>query len=848
MKRIHLLITGLILLEILLLFMGCQGHNLNPLVPTPDPDEMMTDDIVPFPFERTTASMPNLWGYYEVIYDSVGHSIEAVPLRGPAFALNVVTFLQPPAGSQYNMNVDVLDDAHFPDEGLIDIRVLLHHPFPGQNIYTGFDVCGIFITEGTIQSPVNSSLTYADPSIDPSVLNPDGHTRWMNPTEFISGDIFGFVPGFWGMSESSENSGFVAGATLNPYKYFAQGLSPGEDVWEWLEDDNNVYNRGMFPAGATCSRDYELRFPIIGNEINFMFDYAVLAHWEPPLNEPIIDPVIDFPPDANARYPLHIRVTDNSEVWYTGSDAGGNLRFEVEVFDRDALTSPGGVPEQVTGFKIWSDDPLIPGGSIETMSTEVEWNSGFIASTSVANIEILNAVPEASGTSNLWIAVGSTDPNSYDQGLGASVPYDPIETCFMVPVQIASCPKAFMSDVGNNQAGSGTWLNDVPITGEHFVDGIDLGVWLEFQGAGGSALGDPEFTVIGTDVKYIDADTVTADFNFNGAPYGDYGVGCTNGCGEVTEPGENDLQEGDFDYDVLPQVPDDVTLRTGRELSSDPATITELRIDWTQVTDAISYFVYFECFDVAGDVVSSIPPIETTEHFYVLPIGSVPMSGGGTIKTWITATVPYDSEIYESMPSQEAMMIFQGFETAMGEWSLLAEDPSTLRFARSTVQANFDGSWGVKILGNVPWTPPRWILMASPPIPEIDGTDTVMIEFVHRYLGILPSNGYQVGWIDILPVVNDTNVPEYQPVIEAAYGHQYNSMDCPSLRTEFLISVSEDNNFQSNSAYFDQWWLSGFEASGVVGDEIENRLVVGFAGNYFDLVDVHIDDVAILIY
>ena len=304
MDRNRIFITGLVTLEIMILFLGCQGDSNSPITPgqtVPGNQNSDSPDLSGNGAPRTAANTPVLWGLYSVSYNNDLKSFEVIPLRGPTFVVNVVHFVQPPAGSQFNMDVDILDDSEIAVNGTVDVRVNLHHPFPGQKQYTGFDVCGIFLSEGSLSSNWNASLTYAEQSQDPVVLNPDGYTRWMNPTEFLTGNIFGFEPGYWGTSESSENSGFLAGATLNPYKYFAQMLGPGMTLAEWLEEPESVSNRGMFPPGATCSRDYELKFPMKGGVPEFMFDYAILANWAEPTVTPVVDPLSDFPPQANAQ-------------------------------------------------------------------------------------------------------------------------------------------------------------------------------------------------------------------------------------------------------------------------------------------------------------------------------------------------------------------------------------------------------------------------------------------------------------------------------------------------------------------------------------------------------------------
>jgi len=846
--RIRIAIAAIILFEIFLLFLGCHEDGSSPVTPQPIPgtEQTLTDETIRHPSGGMTGSPPCLWGYYKVVYDAAGRTIDAMPLRGPAFAWNVVTFLQPPAGSISNMSVKVLDDSQLLDTGRIDVRVILHHPFPGQDMYDGFDVCGILLTEGSMTAPANHHLTYANPAVDPTLCNPDGYTRWMNPSEFLTGNVFGYEPGFWGTSESSENSGFVAGATLNPHKYFALGLGPSESLHDWLEDSDYVHGRGLFPAGATCARDYELLFPKVEGQIVFMFNYAVLANWAAPNVQPPSDPLKDFPREANAQYPLHIFVTDNSRVYHTADDAGGTLSFDIDVFDWGFLTNPKGVPGEVTKFTVWSDEPLVPGGAVEFLSTEVEWNSGFLASTSVATIEIPGAVPSKSGDATVWIEIESANPSSYDQGFDAEVPDDPLASYVRVPVLVANCPKAFLSGMSTNQAGKNSVIQDVVITGENFIDGSELGVWLEQADAGGEATGDENFKIYGTNVTYVDTNTITADFDLADAPIGNYGIGCVNGCGTVTTPDENYTYNKNADILVLPPPPVSIELSTGRT-TAEPAPVDSLYVSWDPVSDAQYYKVYANVYDIYGKLLESLFLVMCADTQYKIPVTTI-LPNGGAIETWITSYAEDGSNEYESLPSRSGFLYYQGFEKGLGQWNLLAENSYSLRFVRSTVDASYAGVWGVKTYGLVPSYSSLWAIMTTPPIPEISGASKVYFEFLHKYMGMNTYNGYQVGWFDSLPPDATANAEGYHPIVSVAYGHGYPDDDSSALRTEYSITTSQDNNFRSGNSTWVGWYLSGFDLSAIIGDNKANLPAVALAGDHPDLMVVAIDEVAVLVY
>ncbi|MFH1676107.1 MAG: hypothetical protein ABIC40_03695, partial [bacterium] len=669
MVRAYIAFTAILLAEILLLFLGCQGGNHNPIIPgESENDAKISADGTGTEVKTgkgAIANTPVIWGVYQAIYDPNTHQVETIPLRGACYAWNLVHFMQPPVGKANSLIIGVLDDSEFYSNGRIDVRIILHHPFPGQDIYTGFDVMGVFITEGSMTCPANENIRYADPEKDPTVLNPDGYTRWMNPAEFLTGNVFGYDPGIFGTSESSENSGFVMGATYNPYKYFALGLGPDENLASWLDDPENIANRGMFPSGATCSRDYEMNFPKIDGQLVFKFNYAIIANWAEPTVDPPDDPINDFPLKANAEYPLHIFVNDNSQVYYTEDDAGGTLSFDITVFDWDALSSPQGIPGEVSKIKIWSNDPLVPGGSIDVLSEEVEWNSGFTASLSTGMVEIPGAVPAKDGFTDVWFSIESTNPEYYDQGFGAKVPSDPIATNVKIPVEVKNCPKAFLLGMETNEACEGAILNDVQITGSDFVDGDDLSIWFEPLTVPDSE-GEPIEKIFATDVQYVNESTVTADFDLANVELGAYGVGCKNGCGVETTPEENEkmFTGGELEFKVIHPPPTGLKLSTNRTTLT-AATIDTLFVTWDIIEAAQYYNVYTDGYDITGKKVMSCKIGTTTSPYYLIPVNffNIP---SGMLEIYVTAASDFGNLCLESFPSKHGWFYFQRFENGLG--------------------------------------------------------------------------------------------------------------------------------------------------------------------------------------
>ena len=255
------------------------------------------------------------------------------------FEANVTQFLN---GNPSNLSFQINGLSATPDGKAIDvdIDVAIKHPFPGLHGYDGYDVRGIFIGDGSAVMAYNSNLKYAsygtndqvmydyDMAFTPPVFirqigNPDGYTRWWNPTEFTSPNMFGYVKGV--LASQSYN----ATATLNPYKYYADGLAVDGDAFKFL---STTSNSGIFTAGSTNTRNYYLRFPSPTPGIKFA--YAVVANWKgtTPQDKP-----------ANAPEALATSCTITPDIYYVppGTDKGGNLKLDLSIFDWAANLSAG---------------------------------------------------------------------------------------------------------------------------------------------------------------------------------------------------------------------------------------------------------------------------------------------------------------------------------------------------------------------------------------------------------------------------------------------------------------------------------------------------------------------------
>jgi hypothetical protein len=125
-----------------------------------------------------------LWGMFDVTIDPSTGAIDMAPLRGCEFTANVLRFMQPPKAPKNYVKYTIEPGSDFP-RGHVFVRVSLTHPFPGKDTYTGFDVRGVVIGNGSVQGLADSSISYAGAN-DLRILNADGYTRWFNPKEFTT--------------------------------------------------------------------------------------------------------------------------------------------------------------------------------------------------------------------------------------------------------------------------------------------------------------------------------------------------------------------------------------------------------------------------------------------------------------------------------------------------------------------------------------------------------------------------------------------------------------------------------------------------------------------------------------
>jgi hypothetical protein len=231
-----------------------------------------------------------LWAEATIFIDAAHDGVEIVPRREGRFHLNALKFLE-------SYCTDCLKVTNIKKNGdsTIDLTVQITHPFKGYPEYTGFDVKGIIMFNGSYQFPQDSDKWYLPKPYfliswrelgDPEVLDPDGYTPRWSPSWDSGSDlpIFNYWPG----------------------KY-ANGL-PTAHLNAFL-DFYSDEERHMFKTGTHVTRTYRIWLPASKPVVA---GYAVEACWEPPLKMPVTDPANDFPITANQPEAYRFRIVVNS--------------------------------------------------------------------------------------------------------------------------------------------------------------------------------------------------------------------------------------------------------------------------------------------------------------------------------------------------------------------------------------------------------------------------------------------------------------------------------------------------------------------------------------------------------
>ena len=244
-----------------------------------------------------------LWGLYEIVGDENHENIQMMPVHSASFHLNARRFLENgPCVNCIQLTKVVVNGA-----GNTVLTIRLMHPFPAQFQYTGFDVRGILIFDGTSIMP-SSGLVAPDKTLnDCELVNADGFTSLYNTVMYPPGSqpfpILEYSTG------KHASPGTFTG-TLNGYKIYY-----------------NILNRHVYSprSGGVMERDFEVFIP----PGSFRLGYAVDASWVPPTGPPPYEnPINDWPPVANQAEAYQISC-------YMGTipPLGGNAEILIDIYD-----------------------------------------------------------------------------------------------------------------------------------------------------------------------------------------------------------------------------------------------------------------------------------------------------------------------------------------------------------------------------------------------------------------------------------------------------------------------------------------------------------------------------------
>jgi len=488
-----------------LLAMGCSGGGESPMSPNMEPGITSGTE-----YHGTQNQV--LWGYYDLYFDFANQTVEAVPNRDVMFTANVVQFLN---GNPANLGFDIIGTPVDPDFIDVDIDVSISHPFPGIHQYDGYDVRGIFMGIGSMNMDYGDGLIYPDLAVDQAMYdfdlteddiheglvgNPDGYTRWWNASEFTAPGPLGYIqgklatPGYQG----------ELSATLNPYKYYADGLGVEDDLWTWLEANGD--SNGLFEAGSTNTRNYYLRFP---TATGVTYGYAVTATWGEPSAE---DDPAEFVENAVEAVACSVDVTDNI-YFVSESDNGGDFIADVMLYGWEYQPSTIYIETTVNSSAVMFDAEAVATGGGENYST-------YSVDFTPDNIVGLEG-------NEYWVIAEYGDFD-YTCDYPAPVPDATLAAFFRYDLTVLEAPPCdgpIVTDMVPATATQDSVLDDATINGDEFDDGVNLS----------ASLTNGTDTVIGTDVTFVDVNTLTADFDLTGAPLGFYDLKVTKGtCPTVT--------------------------------------------------------------------------------------------------------------------------------------------------------------------------------------------------------------------------------------------------------------------------------------------------------------------------
>ncbi|MCX6647053.1 MAG: hypothetical protein NTY09_11975, partial [bacterium] len=441
MNRYIVFFTVIILATLILT--GCSRGTGNGVLPDADSPGVVD--------QRDTGSNSMLLGYYDIYFDPGSCTFDVVGNRTVDFTVNIVPLMNnmpsPPNGIWLS-NIVLHDD--IPGVLGVDIDFGIYHPYPAMDMFKVYDLMGVVIGDGSQILEYSYPLRVAERFTDLWMTNPDGYTRWFNPSDFAKAGFFGYMPG--GIQNYAGN------AQVNPYKYYAQDLGPEEDVWEFLTGGDNYDS--LFQSGD--DRTMKLEFVKPPDGIGVKFGYAVVACWEDQGEGP-------YTP-YHRREAIAVSVAVTPDIWFDGTNSGGDLILDFDLFS-------------------WENQPDIIKIESSVLADTAEFDASAIGTplsdqVSSYHVEIGSKELTSAEGHEFWIIAESLEYDYSNGNDNLIFPDGPLAAFFRYPLEVSGEP-----------------INELPVITEIYDDIMGQG-----NGYEPNITGDTSMPVTYT-VDYYDPDS-----------------------------------------------------------------------------------------------------------------------------------------------------------------------------------------------------------------------------------------------------------------------------------------------------------------------------------------------------
>lgn len=735
------------------------------------------------------------------------------------------------------LEIEILEYENLGVTGDCKIGVKITHPFPDLPEFSGFDVMGLFMSRGSGHVTNDPSLVFPVLGADPVLMNADGLTRWLNPTEFPDDAPWGFVDPL-----SDENSGFIANATMSAYKYFAEGLGAEQELADFFTDPVNCAQRGLFSSGASCTRNYEIRFPLKGGNPEILFNYAILAGWDEPIPTPPQHIPEDFPVSANAQFPIFASINDYSTLYYVDETSfGGDLLLDIELFDWSNLWTPGALRSKITRVYVESTENIIENNHWEAPLDELMFTEGE-SMISVHMLLMIPGSPSATGMKEFTVAVevGS----GYDQGYGATVPDAPLALYLRPQIPVVECPSCAITGMSASKFATNTIGDDINFYGSGFVPGPDLSIKLYNDLTGQE--------IAGLNTHIIDGSTLRTDFDFVGVIPAVFDIIAVNGCGaEAVIP--SNLLMWDGRVRVVDETPHGVTATTERT-GPWAETVDSLKLSWSSTLFAESYVVladYDPWSAPAPDgFIDDLNPlgVATDPSFTHDSYSTIPFNNHSSCVYIVRSITNLGPGAGESLNSNPVFYSGQDFDSEeLGGWGFRGQNGNPIMDYLGDTGYSGEGFSFSAPLTYLPYA--AWLVIYTPEIPYMPDADHAFFEFNHRHINFQDANGYFVGYTTAgLPQPFWATVPGVERIVSASYGGGYNDANSPAIQAEFQYASPSIYNYRKDGSGWWGWYFSGFNASNAIAED-NSRVIIGIAVS--EAGTTHgfgLDDCSLIIY